>query len=291
MNDAPPTQAKPPPERLDRDRAEALALAIVGMDLIGVPGLGAAASSSSIGLVLFPVILSFLIGQIGLLMIWSVFGRRALLARLPLSIVTGMGFYVLFILAMFAPMVVGTGSASPFLPALVVPLVLLAGQLPLWPLRLVFRWSVPSIDGSVPSARQFRIQDMLVFTTVAAAALGLARVAIADAPVAEAWWSVLAACLGSVVFAALVLLPSIWAALIVNHLRTGLGAIAIYVLVLTATLSALPAFAGAPPGISLLMFLLYLFFLAILFGIVCGGLCVVRFCGYRLERVRHPAPK
>ena len=129
-----------------------------------------------------------LLGQLGVLTVWAVFGTQRLHVRWPLAIVgaTLVWTFGFFLLVADEGQRHG-GPGTPNYDALretlcLVPIVFLAAQLPLWILKgivgsRVARDAAGNLVATAPS-RQFGILHLLGVTTVFAVAMGLASVTL-----------------------------------------------------------------------------------------------------------------
>jgi hypothetical protein len=118
-------------------------------------------------------------GQFSLLCLWAVFGVQRLLARWPLSLLAATLLYGLL------PLGVGVVFGSPAVDitavvvgVLILPLLFLGVQVPLWVLRMATGWRIV-VDGtqhacSLPQSRQYGLQQIFGATAAVAMALGLA---------------------------------------------------------------------------------------------------------------------
>jgi hypothetical protein len=174
---------------------------------------------------------------------------------------------------------------------LLIPMLLLAAQLPVWVLRAAMgcRLAV-GIAGEAEApgdARQFRVGDLLVVTAVVALCLGLAQLGIRLASPSESDGALVLGitCCVLALVSAVVLLPGIWAALIVRSKALGAavyfglaGATCLAIVMIGAILTR----RSPPPG-EILEIVGYvaclLLFLLVLAGSVLGSLHVFRACG------------
>lgn len=182
---------------------------------------------------------------------------------------------------------------------LMLPIIFLAVQVPLWILRIVTGWCIvagSSEDYSPPSeSRQFQLQHMLGATTAVAVALGLASVGLRylDNPTEgtdpSMWLGLMFACLMFGVWSAFSTLPCFWAAFVAPHKMASAVMIAVYAVLMSfLVLAVISAIAGsAPPGEAVLCFVLFSGSLA---SVLLGGLHVVRLCGYVLLRPGRRGP-
>jgi len=248
------------------------------------------------GLFIPALLMGLIAGQFGLLAIWAVFGAEPWVARLPLVLLIAVGLHALFVLGMAAadvPEMAVTGYTKAML---MMPLVLAAGQVPLWIARMALGCRVVFLAdaGKVDPSRlsQFGIQHLLGATTFVALVLGLAQLGISVSTSSyydptEIWTSLLITCAVAAGIGALGALPCVWAVLLAR--RIGLATV-IAVIYTVAAAVLLPivigAIAGDAPPSEVFQVSFWLHVGAM--GMMLGGLHVVRACGYTMLRRGRP---
>lgn len=249
---------------------------------------------------LVPALLAGLIaGQFGLLAIWAVVGAEPWVARLPLVLLIAVGLHGLFVLGMAAADVPAMAVAAYAKAMLLLPLVLAAGQVPLWIARMalgcrvVFRADAAMVDPSRLS--QFGVQHLLGATTVAALTLALAQVGISlfASPYGfhstEIWTGLLITCAAAAGIGALAALPCVWAVLLAR--RTGLAMVIVVMYTVAAAVLVpivIGAIAGNAPDSEEFQVFFWLHVGGM--GMMLVGLHVVRACGYTMLRRGRPVP-
>jgi hypothetical protein len=222
-------------------------------------------------------------GQLALLAIWAVLGPQRWIVRLPVTF----GLTLLLFLVLVSGMILTDGTqyaARDTRTALLVPLLFLAVQSPLWILRMALGCRIlhaaTETDASSMLSRQFGLSHLLGAMAVIAVALGLASLGKQDT---GTWAELLIMCLVFATWSALSTLPCLWAALVARNKRISTLAIVAYVLVLTLVVLLVSSVLGgsAPPsGIGLAVLLLC----AALMGSMLAVLHIVRKRGFVLVR-------
>jgi hypothetical protein len=236
-------------------------------------------------------------GQGGLLAIWAVLGPQRWIVRLPATFLAA--------LALFGALMLGFATSYPG-PAewdemaeslLMMPIVLLAAQFPLWIVRLVLGCRiVPARAESAQSAkglRQFGMEHLLGATAIVALALGLASLGLRDSSVGqidlEVWAFLAVACLLVAVWSMFSTLPCLWAAWVAKNKAGAAWALAAYTVVMTMLLIVIVSTVTgeAPPAEAVFTLLASH---GALVGVMFGTLHVVRACGYVLVRAKRIRP-
>ncbi len=237
------------------------------------------------------------LAQFGLAAAWGVFAPRCLLLRLTSSLALGAGLSVQFLVGL--PSARSPNGEDALRVLMLLPLLLLAVQTPLWILKFVSgarispgKETAGKEEETARQMRQFSLQEILTATAWVAVALGSAQMALrwgGNMPFAlDGGWSSLAVTCGVLaLWSTLVLLPCIWGLLIARDPWAGTGAMLAYQLVLTLmvapVLLALVSY-SEPVGLMFLaMFVLPLFQLGCV-GTLLGCLVVVRRGGYSWHR-------
>ena len=235
-------------------------------------------------------------GQVALASIWGVLGPRPLYCRWPLVLVFLMLGYWLFALGLAASGAAALFSGYFFCGSLLLPILLLVTQFPIWLLRLATGCRIVRVSGGpLPArSRQFRLQDLFCVVTIVAVALGLARL-----------WSLefgpgdlteIAPALGiASLWTAFVTLPCIYAGLAARNVPSAVWLMTGYALAMTVLVMVLIAvLAGAGPSQAMgMVFAFLLFFNGAAIATVFGTLALARREGYVLlwPRRKEPEPQ
>ncbi len=243
-----------------------------------------------------PAVPAFVAGaaaaQVGLLAIWAVLGPQPLLVRWSASLAVGVLLWCVWLMGV--DFVESLDSAEIAGGALVLPLILLAVQVPLWILKAATGWRIVLTGTKIPTSpaevRQFGLQHILGATTVMAVALGLASLALpgggaASLPDISQWLELMLACLMVCVVSALSTIPCLWAAFVARN-KAG-GAVVIGVYVLLVSVLALIVLSAWGPGPAVEGLRLFLPFLGGVAAVLLGGLHAARSAGYVLLRPRR----
>ena len=238
-------------------------------------------------------------GQLGVLAIWAVLGPGRWLVRWPISILVTMGFWCVLLVGIALADLHGPDIDEIFAATLMLPLVFLAVQLPLWVLRLVTGWCLVvgggQDAGSPARRRQFGLQHMLGATTLVAAAMGLAGLGLSVAdgrntsPDTSSWLFLMLVCLFSAVWSAFSTVPCLWAAFVARNRVAGVVAIAIYAMLMSllAVVIISTIARGHPAGEGMRLFVPFHGGLAF---VLLGSLLAARGCGCVLLRPRRMQP-
>ena len=236
-------------------------------------------------------------GQLGMLAIWAVLGPQRFLVRFLGS------FTVTTLLwcGLLAGMVM-TGRGPPSFRegaevTLMLPMVFLAAQFPLWVLKMATGWRIVveyTVDDPLAmQSRQFGLQEMLGVTTIVAVALGLARLGLpgldnrgGNVDLSQ-WSALLFVCLMCSVWSAFSTLPCVWAAFVARSKAAGAVFIAVYAVLMSVlpvvvlcAIARSPGFLGEAWKYSLLLH-------GSLALVLLGSLHVARAFGYTLLRPRR----
>lgn len=238
------------------------------------------------------------IGQPPLLAVWAVFGAQPFWRRW----LTSLAAICLLYVALLAGMVVAGADHDELqmfsINLLMLPLVFLSAQLPLWLLRLGLGRGLVHEDadgGGQDGGMQFRMRDLLTAFGLVGAALGLARLAVllhamseGDDPDLAPWlYAGLATTLFGV-WSALLVLPCVWAAFLAGN--RGWAAVAAYVL----AAMGLGLLLGPIAGIGRELLWAVLTFHGGAFSVILIGCLLLRGWGYSLRSTEGvlaaPAP-
>jgi hypothetical protein len=188
----------------------------------------------------------------------------------------------------------GPPSLEEFrVPLLLLPLLFLAMQSPLWLFRAITGWQIVPRGWEETSwgARQFGILDLLAVTALAAVALGLTQVAfsirnVGREDMATAW---LPFVFGDAIAAAanaLLSLPCLWAVFAARDKPRAVGVLVIYYALLGIAWLALLAVMteGSLPTEAVVSTVV---FEVVVVAVLTGGLCLIRAGPYVLLRPRR----
>jgi hypothetical protein len=240
------------------------------------------------------VLVGSIAGQLGLLAIWAVFGPQRLLVRWPIALLVTASLYGAFLLGIVwteAPEWVLRDLAKGLL---MLPLIFLAVQFPLWVLRIVTGWCIVAggreDDSSSTESRQFGLQHMLGATAAVAAALGLARLGLpgldnrGGSADPSQWKSLMFVCLMFSVWSASSTLPCVWAAFVARSKAAGAVVIAVYVVLMSVLAVVVVSAIGGPPLLFGEVVKIFLLLHGPLALVLLGSLHLARACGYTLLR-------
>ena len=204
-----------------------------------------ASAGDAVGAMLGAVTSGVIFSEGGILTLWLVWGPGDLIRRLVMHWFVACGLFLAwgtgFLVAVadgpgggFVAEVLGTAVCS-------LPLISLAAQLPLWPLRTHFGWRVerPAHAGDDHRSQALSIRDLLLGTVVTAVTLGCARLTplrLEAATVFWLRWSIIA--LAITVISAVSLIPALLFLLRSKERTTAVGSLCVY-----AGLAALVVFA------------------------------------------------
>lgn len=242
-----------------------------------------------------PILAAFvfgaLVGQFGVLGYWAVFGPQRLAVRWTLALVVAWALWSLFQAGWAAQSYHGPDIHNYLWQITLLPLVLLAGQLPLWIEKAIWgHATVRAEEGGLAwqsGRRQYGLLQMIVATGVVAAALGLARVYVQElSEEGRGEVSLLAALYFTFIaaVASLLFVPAaMFAALGARRVKLGLVVMIVYGVLIVASLTGLAVATGVrwAPGEAVAVFL------ALVSGaltVLCGTLWLLRRQGYRLVR-------
>ncbi|MBN2476072.1 MAG: hypothetical protein JXB62_15785 [Pirellulales bacterium] len=250
-----------------------------------------------------------LFGQVAFLAIWAALGPFRVWVRWPLVLAVSFGLYfcICFGAAVFSPyyeyeytMVVGMVRTS-----LLIPVLFLTVQFPLWIRRTLGGWQIVPADQlqlhSATEARQFGLRHILGLTAIFAVSLSLVRLSIADwglsdRPVGQTTdpqiWLALAmysavACLYSAAWT----LPAAWACFLASDRAKGslvmmgiwLG-VSLLLIMVVAVISAVAGNAGVPGELAGMIVLQS----GALVAVLMGSLHLLRASGCVMTRTARP---
>jgi hypothetical protein len=249
-------------------------------------------------------------GQFSLLCLWAVFGAERLLARWALSLLAATLLYGFFLLGLLGVDVVFGSPDADIMPfvvgALMLPLLFLGGQVPLWILRMATGWRIV-VDGtqdagSARQARQFGLQHIFGATAAVAVALGLAGLGlpllVLDDPnptpddlFPDPSVLYLGLMFGGLIYGVCWILPCLWAGFIARNKAASTAIIGVYAVV-TSLLIGIVTFIPSGGGFdgAGLAFLAVCLFHGSLAAVVLGSLHLLRSGGYVLLRPGRRQP-
>jgi hypothetical protein len=246
-----------------------------------------ASSGPLTAFVFAPVFYGVMLGQVGALALWLVWGEGPFLRRLALHWCVGL----LLASCLMVGSAVQSGAMQPLAMLwnqtisflCVLPAVSLAAQLPLWPLRTHFGWSVERLrlDMAAGQPAPLSILDIFSGTAVVAISLGLLRAAVSPIGGSNLLLQI-GVPLGIVVAAgAICLLPVTVFVLRPRESRFGAGMLAGYIfLTVFGTLAVTVVLTRSlVPTAAFFSVLTMCFALA---ATLASPLLVLRACGYRL---------
>jgi hypothetical protein len=237
-------------------------------------------------LLVAPIVMGILPGEVGALAGWLVWGQGPFLRRLAVHWSIGLallGCLLIGILAATADMPVNNGVVQEALvPLCLLPIMSLAVQLPMWPLRTHFGWRVEQISPDADAAKPIplSILDILCGTAVVALSLGLVRATHLQG--FFPFWIQVAVGLLIIFGASLIfLLPAMIFILRWKEAGTGVGLFAAYIFLGVLGVIAVPSAVAQspPPGEAFIAMLTGFFAFA---ATLAAPLFVLRASGYRL---------
>jgi hypothetical protein len=181
--------------RTPRIPGQVLLIAVAGLvNFLFVPVLRGAERSEGAWLVA-ALGAGVLAGELGLATLWLVWGPGSFGRRLVVHWSVGGALYVCWGLGLVASF--AGSSPPPDLPEMLVtillalPIVSLAVQLPLWPLRTHFGWRIERSWADHSQPQSLSIRDLILATVVTSVSLACLRLMpTALASPAEVYWSV-----------------------------------------------------------------------------------------------------
>ena len=223
-------------------------------------------------------------GQLGLLSVWGVVGPQPPIVRFPVTLATAVLLWCIF--ALGATMTDAPEQAILEIArcVLLLPLVFLAAQLPVWALRgatgcRIVRRGTPSVSRA--AVGQFGLQQMLGVTTAVAVAFALAWLGLPDnrlgrdLSTTRLWLPLLFSCSLVAVWSLFATLPCIWAAFVPRNAATGVGAVAVYTIAMTLVVqTVVHVIVGRPMDDEFVAGLF--FFHGSLLTVLLGGLLIAR---------------
>jgi len=157
------------------------------INLLAMPLMRASDAPDRAGAVLAAIVAGVILGEVGVLTLWLVWGPGSFLRRLVVHWLAGLGLF----LALAIGFVIASAGGPPAEAIFEVlgtalcslPLISLAAQLPLWPLRTYFGWRIePAISDQPDDVPQpLAIRDLLLATVVTAVSLACLRLTPRDA--------------------------------------------------------------------------------------------------------------
>lgn len=214
------------------------------------------------------------LSQFGLLALWAVLGPGPWFVRQPAAMFGVLISYG----ALLSNGRVGA-ERELFRVALMLPLVFLCLQSPLWLFRLICGWQiVPSGEPriAIADARRFSLGQLFAATTVVAVAIGLAEVGHET----ERWY-ILPVAVGAAVFGLVAVAPCAWSGLGARYVAAGTFSIFAYAVGgIMAFILVLSFIARTPQN----AFICLEIFAVTIVGMMHGILVAVRETGFVLQR-------
>lgn len=220
------------------------------------------------------LIVGAVLTQFGLLALWAVLGPRPWFVRQPAAI---FGALISYGALLSGDRVIA--EREFFRIALMLPLVFLCLQAPLWLFRLICGWQIvqsgePRI--AIADARRFSLGQLFAATTVVAVAIGLA-----EAGHETERWYILPVAVGAAVFGLVAVAPCAWSGLGARHLASGTFVIFAYAVGGIMALILVLSFISRPPRNAFVSFEI---FSITIVGMMQGILVAVRKTGFVLQR-------
>jgi hypothetical protein len=231
-----------------------------------------------------PIVIGILLGEMGAMASWLVWGEGSFLRRLAAHWSVGLALVLALLGGAAAAMANDWNSFFVIYEALslvcILPIISLAAQLPLWPLRTHFGWRVAATEqGSAADKSQpLSILDILSGTSVVAFSLGLVRAMPAAANV---WQELAMAVLFVIGTSLILLLPGVLC--ILRMKQAGQGLVVYFGLTLVAAIGVISVLAALtsrlPSGEEVFA---QLWGCCAFAATLAMPLFVLRACGYRL---------
>jgi hypothetical protein len=177
----------------------------------------------------WPMVLSGCLGaQLGLLAVWAVLGPHGLVVRLGVSLLAAEALHGVLVGGMFVAGMQESDCREFATFMLMLPLVFLAAQCPLWALRAAAgcRLAVAGAEttSAAASSRQFRLSHLIVATTGIALCLGLVKLGISllgDEQEPQIRLGLAITCVLVALWSALFALPSVAVAFLIPRKAVG----------------------------------------------------------------------
>ena len=170
----------------DWDLKSAALVLVVGVavfNVVSFPLLRGTAGPGGGSIMLVGLVLGVFPAQVGALTLWLVFGSGPFLLRLAVHWGVAFGLFAAWALGCAAALADSAARDMPMMLTAVacgLPVVSLAAQLPLWPLRTYLGWRVElpaeASESRVGSGEPLTIRDILLGTVVTATAVAALRV-------------------------------------------------------------------------------------------------------------------
>jgi hypothetical protein len=265
-----------------------LAIVAAAFNVVASPVMRVCEGDRGAMLLIVPIVVGVMMGQIPALALWLLCGEGTFLRRLMIHWGVGLGLFAAACLG-FALATVdqqfwnGDEVAQSIATILCfLPGISLLTQLPLWPLVTYFGWRVKGQGTASAAAKSqpLSILDLLAGTGVVAVTLGLLRAA----PIGDRWfvWSeLIPVMIAAVLVSLFVMLPAVIFLLRWQEAAVGAGVYAAYLFcgLTTLIIAVSAAFNSAGPGEGIVAIFAGTFALG---ATVASPLLVWRSCGYRL---------
>lgn len=230
-------------------------------------------------------------GEVLLLAIWAVLGPSPFWRRWLGALVALAGLYTALLAGIATDHVFREDLYVYSANVLLLPLLFLCAQVPLWFLRLGLGRGLrheEAVGDAHGGGAQFRTRDLLTALALTAVALGLARLTVMlhevngrEGGAAALWVNVASTCALLAAWGALVSTPSVWAAFWVRRRGAASLAVASVVLVVAGASAAVLRLVQLGSLADILMTLVT--FHAGLLAVTLGGCQVIRGWGYSLS--------
>jgi hypothetical protein len=239
-----------------------LVVGVAVFNVVSFPLLRGTAGPGGGSIMLVGLVLGVFPAQLGALTLWLVFGSGPFLLRLAVHWGVTIGLFAAWALGCAAALADGPGRELPMMLTAIgcgLPVVSLAAQLPLWPLRTHLGWRVelPADAGGsrVDGGEPLTIRDILLGTVVTALAVAALRVYPhlwpGQAEYRDSYWIAWAIGAGAVVLISVVaLVPALTMLLLIRDTAGGTMAWLGYVAAagfITLVAIGLVAGMGPPP--------------------------------------------
>ena len=300
----------PPPQKPELNLTGMLWLLVLGYAFLDflIPGILEASDPDNGGWVFVALLTGAACGQAGFLIVWAALGPFRLWVRWSAVLATGFGLYFTFCIGMAASVprfVIRDAFTQAALGSLLLPLLFLSAQLPLWIRKTLGGWQiVPAGEVSRHSAveaRQFGLRHILGLTAALAVALSLAQLAMQNmgspgrqggrmAP--EMWLNMGLMCVVVCLYSAVWTLMSAWACFLARDKGTGcLVVVGVWLGVSMLLIVIIGSFAGGSfPGEAMAAIFLHFAGTA---AVLLGSLHLLRIAGcvmIRTGRKAKPEP-
>lgn len=228
---------------------------------------------------MFFFVLSAQFSQVTLLAAWNALGDSRQAVRPIVSFVL---VFMVWLIGFALPMGFGATPMNPFIPGVAMFVQWVVVQVPLWIVRLTFRWQMGPICDDADQAKlrivQFGIRHLIIWTTLVAIVLGVSRWMVGflgPEKRDQTGFALFLACNSMFAW------PTLLSALVHRWMPTAIVAALVFTIIVTWSepfiFNAL--IGGSREGI-------FNWLNAIQFGWILGSMLILRAMGYRLIRPR-----